>query len=229
MTLQKFMDDIDTRYANGFSDAEKMPWLNEAISEVYNDISKDKITDVTCTEDVDIYSFPTGVSAELIDNMTISASAEEADDSIFAQTYLKPVAKHEPLRRNIWSKVDEDTFLIYPKPTETGQVIRIYHQIKPIEYTDADMAEELTDYLRKDYLLAVKLHLLHAITEANDDITRSNNYATRYNAELRRLKSEKYKKQGKYNQVADMMKARSRSRRFSRRRSKGQYFPYNGS
>lgn len=216
MLVSAFLTGVDDMYPNGFTDAQKIGWMNEAIYKVYKDIGMDDYSDVTTVADQSIYAFPTYVEPELIKAMTVSLSSEDADE-LHYQRHLNPLALNDPLKVNGWAKVDEDYFIIYPEPTESGQVIRIYHQLKPPEYASTDTAEDLEDYLRRDYLLVLRYDVLHTMAVANDDIIKANNFGVLYNEEFLRVRRQKWQKAGKYPRTVDTMKANSRQRRYGRR------------
>ena len=211
MTLTEFLADVNNRVPNPYTDANKVIWLNEAISEVYREIAVQDVDEKLTTEDVAIYTLTEGVIFDSIISMTISASAEEVGKTV-AQISLTPILPNESLRDYTWMKIMEDTFAIYPAPGESGQVIRTTYQVQPIEYTASteDLAKDLTVYLRKDYLQAIKYHVLYIICESMEEITKANNFQVRYNAQLLRLKADKYRKQGKYPNTRDVMKPSGR-------------------
>lgn len=213
VTLQDLITDIDDRYSNSFTDAQKIRWINTSLLDVYTYIAVDKISEVTTTADTAMYAFPDGCEAENVESMTISLSAE-TDDNEVAQRSLKPLNLNDPIEQYSWVVPKDGYFIVYPTPTATGQVIRIYHQVKPTTYTESDLATaDLEDELNSDYFEAVKLHVLFIMCEANDDIMKANNYAFRYNEELKKLKHYEYKKAGKYPTTRDVMKMANRSYR----------------
>lgn len=229
MLLSEVLTDINDRYPNTSSESQKIRWINNSIYEVYRYIAVDGKTDITTTADLAIYEFPAGVIPENINAMTISLTTESADDNLFLQRHLRPLGLNDPLRYNGWAKVNEETFMVYPTPITTGQVIRIYYQVQPPEYTTDDTAEDLTDYLRRDYLQAIIFRTIVTLCEITDDITKANNFTRRYNDELQRLKSEKWNKNGKFPRTIDVSKSLGKNRRYNRVNSKLNYYSSEGS
>lgn len=225
MTLDELITDIEDRYpsATAFTDAQKIRWINEVIYKLYRHMAVDDYSDVSTTADLAIYDFPTGVIPENITSMTISLSTESADE-LYKQRHLSPLGLNDPLKYNGWTKADEDTFAIYPTPTSDGQIIRIYYQVQPPEYTASDLAEDLTDYLRRDYLQAITFGVIRILAINLDDIAVANNYTLMFNNETRRLKMEEYNKNGKYPRTNDVMKPNSRQTRFNRINKKYTYY-----
>lgn len=213
MLLSAFLTDIESRCPHQFTDAEVIRWTNEIIEKIYREVGLDGTSDVSTTEDLAIYDFPSGVIPENIKAMTISMDSEDADD-IHYQRHLYPIGLNDPLIYNSWAKVDEETFMVYPTPSEDGQIIRIYYSLQPPEYTSADTAEDLEDYLRKDYLSALKYGVMRIISENNDDIAKANNYGLQYNSELVRMRREKAKKNGKFPRTVDVNKRSAKHRRY---------------
>jgi len=216
MTLQVLLNNIAARYNSAATEAETIVFINEAIEKVWRYIAKDSTTEVETTEDVAIYSFPSGVKPEAINAVTISVTEEDAtNETIWEQRNLNPMGLNDPYQPNSWAKVDELTFIVTPVPTEDGQVIRIYYQMEPPTYVIGDVAEDLEDYIRKDYIQAIQFDALASLFETYGDIQSSNNYTIRFNAELGRLRAEKWSKSGKFPRTKDVMKRRSRNRRYA--------------
>lgn len=213
MLLSAFLTDVSDRYPHTFTDAQVIRWLNNVIYRLYDDIAVDDTADVTTTEDLAIYDFPTGVRAENINAMTISLSASDADD-LHYQRHLYPLNLHDKLKYNGWAKVDEETFIIYPTPSEDGQTIRIYYRPLPPAYTDSDTAKDIEDYIKKDYIEALTLGTIHTLCVNNEDIQAANNYALMYNTELQRIKRVARKRSGKFPTTTDVNKTPSKARRY---------------
>jgi len=219
MLISAFLTDIADRYprATTYTDAQKIRWMNECIGEVSRTISTNKVTDVTTTEDIAIYDFPTGVKPENINSMTMSTDEEDPNQNVYLQTPLRAAGLNDNLKYNCWAKVDEDTFMVYPTPHMDGQTIRIYHQVSPPEYDGADTAEDLNDYLRNDYVQAITYDLISKIALISDDLAVHNNYTLLYNNQITRMKTDKYVKDGKYPSTVNVMKTQSKNRRYGRR------------
>ncbi len=211
MTLTEFLADVNLRVPNAYTDAEKVVWLNEAISEVYREIAVQDIYEQSTTAEIALYELPDGVIFDNIISMTISSTAEEAGKTV-GQISLTPILPNESIRKYTWMKVKERYFAVYPTPGETGQIIRITYQVQPIEYTSSveDLAKDLTVYLRKDYLQSIKYHVLYIICESMEEITKANNFQVRYNDQLLRLKMDEFRKQGKYPNTRNVTKRSSK-------------------
>lgn len=214
-TVQNILDDIDARYPNDSTNAEKLVWMNTAIDKLYSNIGCINITEIDTVEDTGIYTLPTGVKMENIISLTVSIDDEDGSTETNQREY-QPLRPTDDLRNYTYFHVKEGYFGIYPEPEEDDRVIRITYRKETSTLTTSDLSENLEDDLDKDYYEAIKLYVLFILCEVDGNTAEANNYRTRYNAEMANIKIDEYTKLGKFPTVRDVTKKPSRTRRFRR-------------
>lgn len=171
-TVGTVQADIDLRYRNTFTPAQKYVWMNDEIQDLYEifELSMDPYNFPTIA-DVPFYPIPTGLDIDRIKVMTIQTN-----------TLTNPTFAEVPFRRNApmineeysyWYTIVGDSFFIdVPGGTVDDMTVYIYTDQPPEEITTA---EQQLQYPRK-YNEIFKLGVLKRIAQARKDIQMYNNY-----------------------------------------------------
>lgn len=203
MTLLELKTDIDTRYPNAFTDAQKVVWINEGISVLSTDIGEIDTWIGETTADTALYALQDDMRFENIKSVII-------DDVVYIAA-----GQNDSLVRPSYMLATEGYIAIYPEPATTGLEFSITYQVQPPDVSD----DTDTIDLRTNYIPALKYYVLRIMAEVNDDIAKANNFGDSYNAELMRIKMDKYKMNGKYPTTQIVTKHSGKARRLARRRN----------
>lgn len=201
ITAETFLSDVDARYPNGFTEAQKIVWLNEGVRVLYGYMGVQDYAVISTVADQYIYSLPSGVEFDAIKSVTMSYNAEVALTKASQAEYL-PVFGDESLQPRSYFQPVEGKIGFYPCPEEAGMKVRIRYQKK-----GQDVATRLSNVeVRKDYLPALKFHVLRTIALSVSDISAANNFGQEYNSEMIRLRQNQYAKDGKYPTIRNVDK-----------------------
>lgn len=194
--LEDLLLKIESRYPNVFSVTEKVDFINEAIVEIQKEIGVNAIETIPTEEEENIYELPEGVVvSNIIDIFLVRGDMETPYAS---ERRLERTRVNEPTRGYSWSLVEENKIRLYPIPQDDDQTIKIYYKKKTPQLQEYDMQEDLSEYIRDKYITAIIYYVLYIMAEANDDIIKANNYISRYNSDLTKLKLERWSDEGKF-------------------------------
>lgn len=199
-TLQQLLTDIDLRMPNSFTQANKIDWLNEVQREVFRELGIQDILEFDTVANMPFYDLTDlaqNIEFEMIKSLTVD------------NTNYDPADLNQEAKYNIFYKVldynnsETPKIGIYPTPTKSDLKIRIFYERRPTLLT-ASALTAVPD-LKEDYQSILKYGVWIIIAESMDDITKANNYTLKYNAELKRIKQEKYEKMAKYPCTIDVI------------------------
>jgi len=201
---------VDEQYNNVMSNEYKIKKINQALVKLYGTIGEDAVVEIPTTAEIPFYVLPDSVEFSQITLLVVSTSAETSltpGDS--QQIEYFPVNITDELKPHCYFKNSHRVIGIYPKPSEDGQVIRIYHQSR------ADIITALDDILDidEDYAEAISYYVMAKIAEANGDIALRNNFIISYDDEVMEAERKQYDKEGKYQATRDVRKMSSREKR----------------
>jgi hypothetical protein len=204
-TVNQLLTDIDRRFPNTFSQADKIDWLNEVQDEVFREAAIHEILEIDTISDVPFYELRDEdeiIEFEMVKVLTVDNKEYEPADIT------------QDSRSNIFYKIldynnsEAPMFGIYPTPTVDGKKIRIFYERRPTPLSVSNL-NAIPD-LKEDYQVILKYGVWIIIAEAMDDIVKANNYTLRYNAEMKKIKQERYEKMAKYPSTKDVMTKRHR-------------------
>lgn len=200
MTLLELRTDIDARYPSTFTNEQKNGWVNEGMEILASEIGEIDTALFETTEGTAIY--------KMLDDMRM----ENIKSLLVGDVPYDAAGQNTELVRPSYMLATERYFALYPEPSKTGIVITVTYQKQPPPVSEDD--DEIK--LRTKYIPALKYYVMGIIAEANDDINKANNMYSQYNAELVRIKMDKYKHNGKYPVTRDVMDLSGRIRRVTR-------------
>lgn len=205
-TVSQLLTDIDRRMPNTFSQSDKIDWLNEVQTEAFREMAIRDILETDTIANVPFYNLTDldeNIEFEMIKALTVDNIDYEPADITQEQ------------RPNIFYKVldynnsEEPKIGIYPTPTVDGKKIRIFYERRPTPLSASNL-NAIPD-LKEDYQVILKYGVWIIMAEAMDDIVKANNYTLRYNAEMKKIKQERYEKMAKYPSTKDVMTRRHRA------------------
>lgn len=173
-TLDEILTDIDDRYANVFSQEQKIRWLNQVQRDVFREIALPEILQFKTVPGMSLYTETEGIDFDLIDSVTVDGNKYDLkgiNDTLDTYSYINVKDKHMAL---------------YPKPEKVMDVY-VYYKKRP--KTLIDLTE--TPELKEDYQEILKHGVFMIMALAMDDIGKHNNFAMLYNAELQKIKDDR--------------------------------------
>ncbi len=210
-TVTQFLADVDIVCPNAYTPAQKIIWINEGVRTLYPMIGVIDLHIMNTVADQYIYELPVDIDFDAIKAVTIGQDTESTG-VITAQIEYFPVFGDEQLKARSYFKPVEGKIGFYPCPDEANHKIRIRYQKKGADVVSGTSNIEV----RKDYVPALKCFVMDKISVAQGDIAQANNFRNDYNAEIARLKMNRFAKDGKYPTTRNVaIKPRANARRRS--------------
>ncbi|MNO99239.1 hypothetical protein D3C76_910050 [compost metagenome] len=182
-SVNEVMADINLRYRNTFTNAQKIVWFNEEQRELFDvlEIDSEPYAFVT-VKDNNYYPFPAGFDFTKIKVVSIQMNNSSPD----------PTYREVPFKSNDdnvfapfgpWYAIVSDTmYLNYPGGVPDGMNVYIYCDADPIEVTESTM--NTSPNLPVKYQEILKLGVLKRIAGARKDIVMRNNFDTEYQEKI---------------------------------------------
>jgi hypothetical protein len=211
--IQQLLDDIDLRYRNTFTTAQKLVWMNEEQRELFEVIELDSVPfSFSTVSGFYSYPIPDGVEKDRIKVITIDVSGNsdfidvpfiENDDNRYA-----PAASY-------WYTILEDNFYInFPSTPPGDRTVYIYLDQQPEDISASDLSVEPAVPVRYQELL--KLGTLKRIAAARKDTIMYSNYSDTYEDKLSQMMEKMALQIPEFHTPVDMLPKRSRNRRTGR-------------
>lgn len=175
LTMTEVIAQADILVPNGNSTADKMLWLNEVNNKFFSVVKIPLIATFTTAIGVDSPSaFVAGVQANSINKVQIG-------NSIY-KSYL-----HEDVRpnNNYFTFVDSTRVMtIVPTPTAVLPGIVRYFRTATTTYVDSAPSLALGPDAPSEYHFVYIFGLAQKIAEAQEDVSKANNYGSSFNGNL---------------------------------------------
>lgn len=177
-TLQQLLNDIDLRYRNSFTVAQKLVWMNEEQQELFQIFQFDSAPYAfQLVQGVRFYPIPDEVDIDRIKVITVQVN--DGNPPQFRQLdFRRNDDDVEAWINRPWYTIVEKNFYIH-LPTETmyedNRVVYVYHDSPPATITTSDLNKEPSVPVRYQEIL--KLGVLERIAAARKDVQMKNNYA----------------------------------------------------
>mgnify|MGYP007112202910 CR=1 FL=1 len=174
MNIINILADINLRYRNTFTNAQKLVWLNEEQRELFDILEIDSPPYAFKTvADQKLYPFPDDFDVTKIKVVTYQMN----DSNDFQEV---PVLRNDDNQfidiSDLWYLIVSDTFLLnVPGGVPADRTVYIYCDADPTEVTEATM--DLEPDLPTKYHEILKLGVLERIASARKDVVMKNNYA----------------------------------------------------
>lgn len=212
-TTTEIMADINLRYRNTFTNAQKLVWLNEELRELFDVLEIDSAPYAFDTvKDINIYPFPDELDFTKINVVTIQRN----------HTSPNPTYQEVPYRGNDdnvyapdgpWYTIVSNTmYLDYPGGVPDGMTVYIYCDSDPSIVIESTM--NLACELPEKYQEILKLGVLKRIAGARKDIVMRNNYDVEYQEKIADVLWSRKLKEPEWVRPTSSMKFRSHTRGF---------------
>lgn len=181
-TIQAILDDVNLRYRNTYTTSQKLVWMNEEQSELFEILEIDSApVSFPLQTDVRFYPIPIGIDIDRIKTISIQVN----DDP------NTPEFRQLPFRMNddnsytyvadlYYSIVGESFFI--PNGTIDDRQIYIYMDSQPTLITTSNLNNEPSVPVRYQEIL--KIGMLKRIASARKDTLMRNNYDADYQEKI---------------------------------------------
>lgn len=201
-TAQQILNDIDLRYRNTFSVAQKLVWMNEEQRELFDVLEIDSPPYAFKTvEGVNFYPLPDDFDVTKIKTVTYQVSDDDPEwrELPFYRNDDRQFATNGP-----WYTVVSDAFYLHvPDGVPDNRLVYIYYDKDPTEVTEDNLDHPVD--LPAKYHELLKLGVLKRIAAARKDVLMYNNYNADYEQKLADILWLRKMKEPEWNQPIDMM------------------------
>lgn len=188
MTLQQLLDDINLRYRNTFTDAQKVAWMNQVQRQIFSQVPHEATP----------YTFPTVDSqawyplpADCRPNKIRKVEIETATANDFDELPFRAIDDRVNRTDSFYSLVQQTMYLNpVPDGATAGRDIFIYYYKSPTELSSTALT--VTPDLETEYQELLILGTLERIAGARKDVVMKNNYADDYAVLFAEYKREFY-------------------------------------
>ena len=206
-TTQAILNDVDLRYRNTFTTAQKLVWMTEEQNELFEILEIDSApVNFPLQTDVQFYPIPAGVDIDRIKTISIQVN-DAADTPEFRQLPFKPNDDNTYAGGFYYTIVGESFFIPYGAVDD--RQIYIYMDTPPADITD--LSSEPGVPVRYQEIL--KLGVLKRIAMARKDTQMYNNYTADYEQKIADLEWKMKMNEPEFRAPVDMMPRRSRYRK----------------
>lgn len=206
-TVQQLLDDINLRYKNSLTTAQKIYWMNRVQKEIFQEAPHEAPPYYFTTVDrQSFYPLPSDCDPDDIIKVTIETKpgSNEYDPLTYKEFSSDEIVSAQD---KFYTTYDRNIY-INPQPTtETaGRKVYIYYNKKPAELSETNLSA--SPDLQEAYQDLLVYGTIISIAEANEDVAMVNNYVGKYNALLRKLQLEKLHKMPKYPSTKNVLPRR---------------------
>lgn len=172
-TRTQLLDDVNLRYRNTFSTANKLIWINDYEKDLFEIFEIDAPPyNFTTVADEEYYAIPSEIDINKIKVINIETSEGVYQELPFKRNDDKQYVSES----EYWYTIISDLFYInVPGGAVDGRNVYIYHDVKPTEWVTGNLSLEPST--PKKYQEVLKLHLLEMIAGARKDLDMKSNYA----------------------------------------------------
>lgn len=208
---QQILNDVDLRYRNTFTTAQKLVWLNEEQRELFDLLEIDSPPYAfTTVEGENFYPFPDQFDPTKIK----TASIQINDDSNFVPLPFKRNDDNENVGYGeMWYTIVSDgMFISAGEVTPGDRTVYIYVDSDPTEVTTSNINEPPD--LPTKYQEILKLGVLKRIAGARKDIQMRNSFDVEYQEKISDILWQRKMKEPEFSSAVDMMPQKSRGRSY---------------
>lgn len=207
-TSQQLLDDIDLRYRNTFTTAQKLVWFNEEQRELFDVLELDSAPYTFTTElDENFYPFPDQFDVTKI--KVVTYQMDDTDDPNYIEVPFKRNDDNQYAGYSVWYTIASDAFYLYVDDSvPADRIVYIYTDSDPDEVTTANVSS--APNLPTKYQEILKLGVLKRIAGARKDIQMRNNYDMEYQQKIDDVLWQRRLKEPEFISPVDMMPRISR-------------------
>lgn len=203
---QQILNDVDLRYRNTFTTAQKLVWLNEEQRELFDLLELDSEPYAFVTvEGENLYPFPDQFDPTKIKTVSIQIN----DESNYVPLPFKRNDDNESAGYGeMWYTIVSNGMFIYAgEETPGDRTVYIYLDSDPTEVTTQNINSSPS--LPTKYQEILKLGILKRIAGARKDIQLRNSYDFEYQEKISDLIWSRKMKEPEFSSAVDMMPRRS--------------------
>lgn len=168
LTLQQIIMEADNLVDNGFTNADKIVWLNEINNEFFDIVKIPKIAKFDTTAGTDSYALPDDVRAKNINMVRVG----------FVK-YRSMMEEEVQPGQNYWIFDDETKEItLNPAPFKNGYGIARYYRIATTSFTTSNL--NVTPDAPPEYHWIYAVGLCERLALGMDDIPSANNFGKKY-------------------------------------------------
>lgn len=207
-SAQAILDDIDLRYRNTFTTANKLVWFNEEQRELFDVLELDSAPyTFTTTADENFYPLSSGFDVTKI--KVVTYQMEDTDDPNYIEIPFKRNDDNQYSGSSIWYTIIADAFYLHVDDSvPADRNVYIYCDSDPDEVTTANVSS--APNLPTKYQELLKLGILKRIAGARKDISMRNNYDMEYQQKIDDVLWQRRLKEPEFISPVDMMPRISR-------------------
>lgn len=179
-TVQQLLNDIDVRYKNGYTDAEKIFWMNQVQKQIYQRVPHESPPYAFVTvADQAFYALPTDCDLRGIKQVTLQIDNDTtAGDKDFIKLPYKRKDEPADTYERFYSLVERNLFLNPMPDTNTAdRDVYLYYDKKPTDLTTTTQTPDLDENFHELLIYGT----LERVTGARKDSTMKSNYANDFN------------------------------------------------
>lgn len=200
------LSDVNLRYRNTFTLAQKLVWLNEEKSELFDVLEIESSPYAFKTvAGIDLYPLPAGFDPTKIRAVTYQVND---GDQYREVPVLANYNNSYSSQRDTWYSIMAGNMLLnIPGGTVEGRNVYIFLSSDSTDVTEATTAAEID--LPVKYQEILKLGVLERIAEARKDIVMKNNYAMEKEQKISELMWSRKMQEPEWTTVQDVMPQRA--------------------
>ncbi len=205
-TIQGLLDDINLRYRNTFTTPQKIVWMNDEQSELFETLEIDSVPyGFDTIIDQFLYPIDAEIDVDRIKQLTIQINDTDFVDLPFKRT------TDEVNESDYWYTLIERNFYInVPGGTISDRAVYIYLDSQPVPISASALTIEPSIPLRYQEIL--KLGVLKRIAMARKDVIMANNYDATYQQMILDMEWKMKMNTPEFPTAIDVMPRRSRYR-----------------
>lgn len=202
-TSQQILDDVNLRYRNTFTTAQKLVWFNEEQRELFDVLEIDSPPYAfTTVAGENFYPLPTDFDVTKIKTVTYQ-NDDTADPKWIELPFYRNDDRQVPSSGPWYTIVSDAFYLHVPGGVPENRVVYIYYDKEPAEVTESNI--NAPPDLPTKYHELLKLGILKRIAAARKDVLMYNNYNADYEQKLADILWLRKMKEPEWNQPIDMM------------------------
>lgn len=204
-TIQALLDDINLRYRNPFTSAQKIVWMNDEQTELFEILEIDSVPyGFNTVLNKFLYPIDTEIDVDRIKQITIQINATEFVDLPFKRT------TDEVNIEDYWYTLVERNFYInVPSGAVNDRAVYIYLDSQPVDISVGALNVEPA--IPKRYQEILKFGVLKRIAAARKDVIMANNYDATYQEMILDVEWKMKMNTPEFNTPVDVMPRNNRS------------------
>jgi len=210
-TIQLLLDDINLRYRNTYTTPQKIVWMNDEQSELFEILEIDSVPyGFNTVAEQFLYPIDSEIDVDRIKQLTIQINDTNFEELPFKRT------TDEVNESDYWYTLVEQNFYVnVPGGAIADRAVYIYLDSQPVPISAAELTIEPSIPLRYQEIL--KFGVLKRIAMARKDVIMANNFDSSYQQMILDMEWKMKMNTPEFPTAIDVMPLKSRYR--NRRRS----------